>query len=201
MVAAQGVCERLHGDDRSGSGEQRSDGISRAGVEYGAAYVGRSSSASLILMLGGIAWLVRVYHIARHRSGQPGISKRALAADCGHDRARAFYYVAIASVFAVLAISANTAFADFPRLCRAIAVNGYLPDSFGLRGRRLVYSSGILVLSVLSAILLIIFGGVTDRLIPLVRHRRVSGVHHVAGWDGGALAAGERARSAAATWW
>ena len=67
----------------------------------------------------------------------------------------------------ILALSANTAFADFPRLCRAIAQNNYLPHSFATRGRRLVYTQGIVVLAVLSGILLIIFGGITDRLIPL----------------------------------
>jgi hypothetical protein len=70
-------------------------------------------------------------------------------------------------VLIVLALSANTAFADFPRLTRAIALNNYLPHIFLLRGRRLLYSWGIYVLVVLTAILLIIFGGVTDRLIPL----------------------------------
>jgi hypothetical protein len=58
-------------------------------------------------------------------------------------------------------------FADFPRLCRAIAQNNYLPHAFGYRGRRLVYTYGIVVLAVLSGGLLILFGGVTDRLIPL----------------------------------
>jgi amino acid transporter len=78
-----------------------------------------------------------------------------------------FYYVSIGSILLVLALSANTAFADFPRLCRAIAQNNCLPHSFATRGRRLVYSQGILVLAGLSALLLILFGGVTDRLIPL----------------------------------
>jgi hypothetical protein len=67
----------------------------------------------------------------------------------------------------VLSLSANTAFADFPRLCRAIAANNYLPHGFGQRGRRLVYTQGIVVLAVLCGVLLILFGGVTDRLIPL----------------------------------
>ncbi len=73
----------------------------------------------------------------------------------------------IASIVAVLSLSANTSFADFPRLCRAIAQNGYLPYGFAVRGRRLVYSHGVYVLAFLSAVLLVIFGGVTDRLIPL----------------------------------
>ena len=78
-----------------------------------------------------------------------------------------FYYVTIGSVLSVLALSANTGFADFPRLCRVIAQDGFLPHSFAHRGRRLVYSHGILVLAVLSAGLLIGFGGITDHLIPL----------------------------------
>ena len=73
----------------------------------------------------------------------------------------------IASVLLVLALSANTAFADFPRLTRAIALDDYMPRVFLLRGRRLLYSWGIYVLVVLTALLLIVFGGVTDRLIPL----------------------------------
>jgi hypothetical protein len=78
-----------------------------------------------------------------------------------------FYYTTIASILLVLALSANTAFADFPRLTRAIALNNFLPHIFLLRGRRLLYSWGIYVLVALTATLLIIFGGVTDRLIPL----------------------------------
>jgi hypothetical protein len=78
-----------------------------------------------------------------------------------------FYWVSISSIVVVLALSANTAFADFPRLCRVVSQNGYLPYSFSLRGRRLVYSQGIYVLTLLAGILLTIFGGITDRLIPL----------------------------------
>jgi hypothetical protein len=78
-----------------------------------------------------------------------------------------FYYVSIASILFVLSLSANTAFADFPRLCRMIALDSYLPQSFTTVGRRLVYSNGIFVLAFLTGCLLILFGGVTDRLIPL----------------------------------
>ena len=123
--------------------------------------------ALLILMLGGIAYLVRVYHIAATDPGAVGyqsVISMIIAAVVGRG---AFYYVAIGSILVVLALSANTAFADFPRLCRAIALNGYLPDAFSLRGRRLVYSQGVFVLAILSAVLLIAFRGVTNRLIPL----------------------------------
>src|ERR1700677_4204273 len=123
--------------------------------------------ALLILMLGGIAFLVRAYHIAATDPGAVGyqsVISMIIAAVVGRGP---LYYTAIGSVLVVLALSANTAFADFPRLCRAIALNGYLPDAFSLRGRRLVYSQGVWVLAGLAALLLIVFQGVTNRLIPL----------------------------------
>lgn len=64
-------------------------------------------------------------------------------------------------------LSANTRFADFPRLCRLIAEDDFLPHAFANRGRRLVYTIGIGILFVLSGLLLTLFGGITDRLIPL----------------------------------
>jgi hypothetical protein len=67
----------------------------------------------------------------------------------------------------VLALSANTSFADFPRLTRAIAERDHLPHVFKIRGRRLLYSHGIYALVGFTALLLVVFGGVTDRLIPL----------------------------------
>jgi hypothetical protein len=79
----------------------------------------------------------------------------------------ALYYLTMASVVAVLALSANTSFADFPRLCRVLAEDRFLPDFFAVRGRRLVYSQGILLLALLAGALLIAFGGITDHLIPL----------------------------------
>jgi amino acid transporter len=123
--------------------------------------------AILIALLGGIAWLGQAYHIGATDPGGPGYQSmlsQLLGAIAGRG---AFYYVAISSVVLVLVLSSNTSFADFPRLCRIIAETGYLPNSFGARGRRLVFSEGIIVLAVISGVLLIVFGGVTDRLIPL----------------------------------
>jgi len=53
-----------------------------------------------------------------------------------------FYYLTIGSILAVLALSANTSFADFPRLTRAIALQDYLPHVFKVRGRRLLDPTG-----------------------------------------------------------
>ncbi|MGA2591920.1 MAG: APC family permease [Bryobacteraceae bacterium] len=123
--------------------------------------------ALLIVLLAGIAWLIPVYGIAATDPGQPGyqsVLSMLVAAVLGKGL---FYYVTIGSILLVLALSANTAFADFPRLCKVISEDGFLPRSFGFRGRRLVYSQGVYVLAAFSALLLVLFGGVTDRLIPL----------------------------------
>jgi len=121
----------------------------------------------LAVLLAGISYLVRAYNIAATDPGQPGyqsVLSMLLLAVFGKG---VFYYLTIASILLVLSLSANTAFADFPRLCRAIAQNNYLPHVFGYRGRRLVYTYGIVILALLTGFLLVLFGGVTDRLIPL----------------------------------
>jgi amino acid transporter len=121
----------------------------------------------LAILLAGISYLVKIYDIVATDAGQPGyqsLLSMLIAAVFGKG---VFYYLTIASILFVLSLSANTAFADFPRLCRAISQNNYLPHVFGYRGRRLVYTYGIVVLAVLTGFLLIVFGGVTDKLIPL----------------------------------
>jgi amino acid transporter len=121
----------------------------------------------LAVMLAGISYLVKIYGIVATdplRPGYQSVLSMLIAAVFGKG---VFYYLTIASILLVLSLSANTAFADFPRLCRAIAQNNYLPHAFGYRGRRLVYTYGIAVLAALTFTLLVLFGGVTDRLIPL----------------------------------
>jgi amino acid transporter len=121
----------------------------------------------LAVLLAGISYLVKAYGITATDPGQPGyqsVLSMLLLAVFGKG---VFYYLTIASILLVLSLSANTAFADFPRLCRAISLNNYLPHVFGYRGRRLVYTYGIVILAAATCFLLVLFGGVTDRLIPL----------------------------------
>jgi amino acid transporter len=121
----------------------------------------------LMIMLMGIAYLAPAYGVAATPPEGPGyesVLSQLLGAITGKGT---FYWVSIGSILAVLSLSANTAFADFPRLARAIAQNGFLPHTLTLRGRRLVFSQGVYALAILAGLLLTIFGGVTDRLIPL----------------------------------
>ena len=122
---------------------------------------------ALVLMLGGIAYSAHVFKIAAtdpNGAHYQSLLSMMLLAVAGRGW---FYFVSIASILLVLVFSANTAFADFPRVCRVLAEDFFVPLSFANRGRRLVYSEGIIVLAVLTAGLLILFDGVTDRLIPL----------------------------------
>src|SRR5208282_5212757 len=121
----------------------------------------------LILLLGGIALLVRYYGIMATDPGQAGYQSVLSLLTAAVTGKGIFYDLTMFSVLLVLCLSANTSFADFPRLCRMIARDDYLPHSLSTRGRRLVFSQGIWALAILSGLLLILFGGVTDRLIPL----------------------------------
>ena len=123
--------------------------------------------ALLIVLLAGIAVLSRAYGIGATdpaSSTYQSVLSQLLASVVGRGW---FYYGSIASILLVLTLQANTAFADFPRLCRVVALDGFLPGAFANRGRRLVYSHGIFVLALLTGGILLLFGGVTDRLIPL----------------------------------
>ncbi len=121
----------------------------------------------LMVLLFGIAYLAKAYQVMPMEPDATGYqSLLSLLVTVVFGRGW-FYFLTMGSVLLALALSANTAFADFPRLTRAIATHDYLPHVFILRGRRLLYSHGIYALTGFTAVILILFGGVTDRLIPL----------------------------------
>ncbi|MGZ5090655.1 MAG: APC family permease [Burkholderiales bacterium] len=123
--------------------------------------------AILATLLGAIAYLASAYGIGamdQTQDGYQSVLSQLAGAVIGRD---GFYYVAMTSLLCILALSANTSFTDFPRLCRVVAQDGFLPRPFAVVGRRLVFSVGILYLALSAGFLLIVFGGITDRLIPL----------------------------------
>jgi amino acid transporter len=131
----------------------------------------RRTLAAICLVLGllllGIAYLARSYRvIAMDQTAEDyqSVISQLVSAVWGRDW---FYFVTIGSVLAVLCLSANTSFVGFPRLCHQVAHDGYLPKAFAIPGRRLVYTAGVLFLAAGAAGLLVAFGGITDRLIPL----------------------------------
>jgi amino acid transporter len=135
-------------------------------VKYGHRTLG-AIVAILGMLLAGIALLVTRYGIAamdQTRAGYQSVLSQLAHAVVGNGT---FYYIAMGSLLCVLALSANTSFVDFPRVCRMVAADGFLPKSFAIAGRRLVFTVGILYLAATSGVLLTLFGGITDRLIPL----------------------------------
>ena len=122
---------------------------------------------TLAVLLAGIAVLARHWGVRAMDQTQPGyrsVLAQVVSAAVGQGP---LFWVAIGSTVAVLSLSANTSFVGFPRLCRMVAEDGYLPHAFAIPGRRLVYSAGVLFLAGGSGALLAAFGGITDRLIPL----------------------------------
>lgn len=77
-----------------------------------------------------------------------------------------FWFLQLATA-GILTLAANTAYADFPRLSSIIARDGYLPRQLANRGDRLVFSNGVLVLASMAGVLIFVFGGKTNALIPL----------------------------------
>lgn len=77
------------------------------------------------------------------------------------------YLVLQVATTLILVLAANTSFADFPRLSAILARDRYLPRQLTNLGDRLVFANGILTLAILASALVVIFGGLTHRLIPL----------------------------------
>ncbi|MBA2876327.1 APC family permease [Thermaerobacillus caldiproteolyticus] len=78
-----------------------------------------------------------------------------------------FFYLFQMVTMLILVLAANTSFAGFPQLASIIANDRFLPRSLAARGDRLVFSNGIILLSVLAIILIIVFHSETHSLIPL----------------------------------
>lgn len=117
---------------------------------------------AVIMTFGGITYLATVFHPVPN-SEQTVISQLA-ASIFGRGL---MFYIIQATTTVILAMAANTAFAGFPILLSIIARDGFVPRQFALRGHRLGYSNGILLLAIAAGILIIIFQGDTHLLIPL----------------------------------
>jgi amino acid transporter len=77
------------------------------------------------------------------------------------------YYILQFATFAVLLLAANTGYADFPRLSSYIARDGFLPRQLANRGDRLVFSNGIVTLSVIAGLLIVAYNAEVSALVPL----------------------------------
>jgi amino acid transporter len=91
------------------------------------------------------------------------ISQTALSV-FGHN---ILYYIFQIATMSILVVAGNTAFAGFPRLSSVLARDGYMPHQFQFRGDRLAFSTGIIALGALAALLVVAFKGNIISLISL----------------------------------
>jgi amino acid transporter len=101
--------------------------------------------------------------------GETLLSKlsKVVYGDVSHGLPKLMYYLTQGFTFAVLVVAANTAYADFPRLAALHAADGFLPKQLTSRGDRLVFSNGILILTLVSCVLVWVCHANTDLLLPL----------------------------------
>jgi len=130
----------------------------------------KNASATLVAMavlaIGmfvGITVLAHAYGVIPN-SAESGVSQlgRAIFGD-----RTVLYYLLQAATTMILVLAANTAYADFPRLASLLARDNYLPKQLALRGERLAFSNGIVILGGMSALLIVVFAGSTGALLPL----------------------------------
>jgi amino acid transporter len=114
------------------------------------------------LMFVGITYLANIYHLVPIE-GETAVSQlgRKILGE-----GIPYYFLQVATLL-ILLLAANTSYADFPRLCYFLARDGFLPRQLAILGDRLVYSNGIIFLSAAAAVLVIIFKGEVNSIIPL----------------------------------
>jgi amino acid transporter len=115
-----------------------------------------------IAMFLGITFLAHAYQVIP-TPAESGVSQLGRAV---FGRGPIYYLVQAATTL-ILVLAANTAYADFPRLASIVSRDGFLPRQFMNQGDRLAFSNGILVLSAFAALLIIVFRGDTQSLLPL----------------------------------
>ncbi|HWP95804.1 MAG TPA: APC family permease [Syntrophomonadaceae bacterium] len=119
-------------------------------------------AVAIIVCFGGIAYLAQLYHTIPNPR-QTVIAQLTLDV---FGRGGMFYFIS-ATTAMILVLAANTAFAGFPTLLSVIAQDGYAPRQMALRGHRLNFNNGIIILSLAAAILVILFKANTHLLINL----------------------------------
>jgi amino acid transporter len=123
-----------------------------------------SLACLLTVIFGGVTVLARTYNITPHPEGH--VSVLSMVAEQAFGRGMIYFIIQLATML-ILILAANTSFNGFPILASIMAQDKNFPRMFAHRGDRLAYNYGIITLGVLSSLLLIMFKGKTDLLIPL----------------------------------
>ena len=132
----------------------------------------RITMVSMSLILGslvlGVSTLAAITHPVPYISGTPTVVSQIATYVYGHSGlGRTFYVLLQASTVLILVLAANTSFTGFPFLASFAAADSYLPRQMTKRGHRLVFSTGIIALTVVAILLLLVTNAQVDHLIPL----------------------------------
>jgi amino acid transporter len=121
----------------------------------------------LAFLLSGVAWLAHVTHAFPYESGYPSMLSEIARAVFGDGTiGKVLYFCVQASTALILYTGGNTSFNGFPALVSFVAEDSFLPRQLMKRGHRLVFSNGIIVLTVLAVVLLVGTGGSLNALVP-----------------------------------
>ncbi len=125
-------------------------------------------SSILGFLVLGVSLLARFTHAVPFDTGNPTVLSQEAHYVFGYSLGGRFGFYYIQAVTAlILFTGANTSFNGFPNLASFVAEDAYLPRQLTRRGHRLVFSNGILILAVASAILLAATRSSVNALVAL----------------------------------
>jgi amino acid transporter len=135
----------------------------------------KNARVALVIMGGvlgtlffGLSALAVKVHPIPYIEGSPTVISQIGDAVFGRSGVgRVLFYLLQGGTMLILVLAANTSFADFPRLASFHAGDNFMPRQLTKRGHRLVFSNGVISLSIASIVLLLVTDAKVDRLIPL----------------------------------
>jgi amino acid transporter len=121
----------------------------------------------VMFLIAGISWLAHITHAVPYNTGVPTVVSQEAGLVFGHTIAgKIFFYLVQAGAITILFTGGNTSFSGFPFLTSFVAEDSFLPRWLSKRGHRLVFSNGIIVLTILSVALVLVVGANTNNLVP-----------------------------------
>jgi amino acid transporter len=118
-------------------------------------------------LIAGISWLAFVTHAVPYSNGFPTVLSQEARLIFGNSAlGTTLFFLVQAGAISILFTGGNTSFSGFPFLTSFVAEDSFLPRWLSKRGHRLVFSNGIVVLTVAALALLLVVGANTNNLVP-----------------------------------
>jgi len=126
-----------------------------------------TQGAIVAFLIAGISWLAFTTHAVPYENGFPTVLSQEAKLIFGPSASgKALFFLVQAGAISILFTGGNTSFSGFPFLTSFVAEDSFLPRWLSKRGHRLVFSNGIVVLTVLALALLLVVGANTNNLVP-----------------------------------